>query len=415
MWAASPASSTRPRITETVWASLPGLLINIVFACLFLGAPVPSLANGRQVWSVAVDPTDNRNVYVGTQPGGFRSTDGGKSWRKVLYIDPQTACSDIASDPHNSNILYAGMYTYRRWAWYLNSGGGNTAVYKSVDGGETWERLSGKDRDRGLPKGDMDRIGIAVAPSDPNVVYVGTGENNPRNSASYGDGVYKSTDGGATWTNVGLPNSGRIGRIVIHPSNPDIVFVAAQGYSYGPQKDRGLYRTTDGGRTWAHTLFVDAATTGVDLAMDPATPAIVYASLSNGLYKSTDGGATWAKLAAPGLTGTGVTIAAAPIVCATCRARVLEGQVRMDRNFALQSADLKAGFVLTCQMRATGDCSIELPYESGAALAKLSKRLAALPIPVIGRIASDRLLLDLRCLEDETAFTAQLDLLPALP
>ncbi len=85
----------------------------------------------------------------------------------MLYVDPQTACSDIAADPGNSNILYAGMYTYRRWAWHLESGGGNTAVYRSVNGGETWERLSGKDRERGLPKTDMDRIGIAVAPSDP--------------------------------------------------------------------------------------------------------------------------------------------------------------------------------------------------------------------------------------------------------
>src|SRR5690349_15066493 len=103
--------------------------------------------------------------------GVFKTTDGGKTWRKALYVDPQTACSDIAADPGNSNILYAGMYTYRRWAWHLESGGGNTAVYRSVNGGETWERLSGKDRERGLPKGDMDRIGLAVAASDPSIVY----------------------------------------------------------------------------------------------------------------------------------------------------------------------------------------------------------------------------------------------------
>jgi len=104
--------------------------------------------------------------------GVFKTADGGKTWRKVLYVDPQTACSDIAADPGNSNILYAGMYTYRRWAWHLESGGGNTAVYRSVNGGESWERLSGKDRDLGLPKKEMDRIGIAVAPSEPGIVYV---------------------------------------------------------------------------------------------------------------------------------------------------------------------------------------------------------------------------------------------------
>ena len=114
--------------------------------------------NPDLVWACGIGRTWGANE----ERGVFKTTDGGKSWRKVLYIDPQTACSDIASDPNNSNIMYAGMYTYRRWAWYLTSGGGNTAVYKSVDGGETWERLSGKDRDRGLPKGDMDRIGIEI-------------------------------------------------------------------------------------------------------------------------------------------------------------------------------------------------------------------------------------------------------------
>jgi len=123
--------------------------------------------------------------------GVFKTVDGGKSWKRVLFVDSQTACSDISADPNNSNIIYAGMYTYRRWAWHLESGGGNTAVYKSVNGGETWDRLSGKGQERGLPKGDMDRIGVAVAPSDPNIVYVISETKNEGE-------LWRSDDAGAT-------------------------------------------------------------------------------------------------------------------------------------------------------------------------------------------------------------------------
>ncbi|MBI2950295.1 MAG: hypothetical protein HYY23_21900, partial [Verrucomicrobia bacterium] len=113
---------------------------------------------------------------------------------------------------------------------------------------------------------------ICVAPSDANVVWVGTGENNPRNSVSYGDGVYKSTDGGKTWKNMGLKKSFQIGRIVIHPKDPNVVYVGALGRLYGPNEERGLFKTTNGGESWEKVLYVDDKTGVIDMRMHPADP-----------------------------------------------------------------------------------------------------------------------------------------------
>ena len=167
---------------------------------------------------------------------------------------------------------------------------------------------------------------VAVAPSDPNVVYVGTGENNPRNSASYGDGVYKSTDAGKTWQNVGLKKSFSIGKIVIHPKDPNTVYVAAMGRVWGPGEERGVFKTGDGGKTWKKVLYVDDRTGAIELRMDPFDPNVVLAGLwerkrdefdgffgtvwpgpdqygpvvahgpGGGLFKTADGGTTWKKL-----------------------------------------------------------------------------------------------------------------------
>src|SRR5262249_39678225 len=124
------------------------------------------------------------------QRGLFKTADGGKNWQRVLYKNDTTGCSDVDIDPANSNIVYAGMYTFRRWAWYFSSGGGETALYKSVDGGATWTRPT-----RGLPKGQMDRIGIAVAHSDPSIVYV--------ISETKDEGeLWRSDDSGESWRTV---------------------------------------------------------------------------------------------------------------------------------------------------------------------------------------------------------------------
>ena len=174
-------------------------------------------------------------------------------------------------------------------------------VWKTTDGGHAW-----------MPLFDHQRVGsigaIAVARSNPDIVYVGTGESAPREDVSIGDGVYKSIDGGRTWTHVGLGDSQHISRIVIDPANPDRVLVAALGHVYGPNSERGVFRSTDGGASWQKVLYKDDRTGAIELAVDPDDPSTVFAALweiqrtpwsltsggpGSGLYKSTDGGASW--------------------------------------------------------------------------------------------------------------------------
>jgi photosystem II stability/assembly factor-like uncharacterized protein len=152
---------------------------------------------------------------------------------------------------------------------------------------------------------------LAVANPNPNVVYVGTGEACIRGDISHGDGVYKTLDGGKTWKNVGLRDSRAIGKVIVNPSNPDIVFVAALGHPFGPNPERGVFRTTDGGKTWEKVLYKDENTGAVDIAFDPHNPNILFAALwqarrsswnltsggpGSGIYRSVDGGTTWKHL-----------------------------------------------------------------------------------------------------------------------
>jgi photosystem II stability/assembly factor-like uncharacterized protein len=194
----------------------------------------------------------------------------------------------VESDPR---IIYVGA-----------AAGG---VFKSVNGGATWKAIF---EDQPNPSiGDL-----ALAPSNPSILYVGTGEPNNRQSASWGDGVYKTMDGGVTFTHIGLKGTSHIGRIVVHPTDPNTLWVAAQGDLWGPNKERGVYKSTDGGATWTLTLFVDENTGANDIAIDPQSPNILYASMyqhrrtvfgyygggpGSGLYRSTDGGNHWTKMA----------------------------------------------------------------------------------------------------------------------
>ena len=192
--------------------------------------------------------------------------------------------------------------------FYFGSVGGG--VWKTTDGGIVWKPIFDH-----LPNGRrIASIGaIAVAPSNPQIIYVGTGEADMRSAISFGDGVYKSTDAGATWTHIGLADSLQIGKIVVHPTDPNRVYVAALGHAYGPNAERGLFRSTDGGRTWAHALNKGPEIGAIDIAMDPDDVNTLYAGTWNarrttwsvyaptsgpggGLYKSTDGGSTWAQL-----------------------------------------------------------------------------------------------------------------------
>jgi photosystem II stability/assembly factor-like uncharacterized protein len=184
-------------------------------------------------------------------------------------------------------------------------GGTGGGVWKTTDAGASWRPVS----DREFKTGSVGAI--AVSESDPNVVYVGMGESPIRGNLSSGDGVWKSTDAGRTWHNVGLGDTKQIARVRISPTDPDVVYVAAQGHAWGPNPQRGVFRTQDGGKTWQKVLFVDDATGAADLAMDPNNPRILYAAfwqvvrmpwdfISGGpgssLWKSTDGGDTWKKL-----------------------------------------------------------------------------------------------------------------------
>jgi len=182
-------------------------------------------------------------------------------------------------------------------------------VWKTANGGLTWMPLTDK-------TGIMSVGAIAVAPSDPNVIYVGTGESCIRGNISYGDGIYKSLDGGKSWTHVGLEDTQHIAKIVVHPQNPDIVFVAALGHAYGSNEMRGVFRSNDGGKTWQRVLFKDNRTGAIDLVFDPNNPHILFAALweaqrtpwgmtsggpGSGLYRSGDDGATWKRLDGHGL------------------------------------------------------------------------------------------------------------------
>src|SRR3984885_8684344 len=181
-------------------------------------------------------------------------------------------------------------------------------VWKSIDGGNYWHSQFDN-----MPN---ESIGsIAIAPSDPNVVYVGTGEPNNRQSSSIGNGMWGTTDGGKTWTHLGLENTQSIGRDVVDPTDPKTVYVAAVGHLFGPNPDRGLYKSSDGGKSWKKSKQIDTATGFNDVAIDPPNPKILYASSfqrrrtwwgyngegpGSALWKTTNGGDTWTKLEGPG-------------------------------------------------------------------------------------------------------------------
>ncbi len=191
--------------------------------------------------------------------------------------------------------------------YYFGSTGGG--VWKSTDGAMTWSPVFDKE-------GTSSIGSIAVAVSNRNIVYVGTGEACIRGNISHGDGIYRSLDGGKTWKNLGLRDSRAIGKVIVNPTNPDIAFVAALGHPYGPNTERGIFRTTDGGKTWEKVLYKDENTGGIDVAFDPHNANIIFGALwqarrtswsmddggpGSGLYRSNDGGTTWKRLEEHGL------------------------------------------------------------------------------------------------------------------
>jgi photosystem II stability/assembly factor-like uncharacterized protein len=202
----------------------------------------------------------------------------------------------VAGVPGNSAVYYFGA-----------DGGG---VWKTTDVGNVWKPIFD-----GQPVGSIGAL--ALAPTNPNIIYVGTGVNGVYSDIAYGNGVYKSSDAGATWEHLGLEDTRHIARILIDPRNPEIVLVAALGHSFGPNEDRGVFRSTDGGKTWKKVLYKDNVTGAVDLCFEPGNPRVVYATLwqgirkpgqrgtsygaGSGLYKSVDAGVTWTQMMGHGL------------------------------------------------------------------------------------------------------------------
>ncbi len=241
---------------------------------LLIGAP------GLSAQTTAPGPTVEPSMYQGLRyrlVGPFRAS-------------RTQAAVGIPTQP---NVFYIGVV----------DGG----VWKTDDYGRTWHPIFDHE-----PTGSIGDL--AVSPSDPDVIYVGTGEGMAaRPDLSVGDGIFKSTDGGRTWRHVGLSDVEQVGRVIVDPTNPDRVFVAGMGHPYGPSEERGIFRSTDGGRTWQKVLYVDHDTGGHQVEFDPRDPHTLYASLwdhregpwedgsftgpNSGLYKSTDGGTKWRKLA----------------------------------------------------------------------------------------------------------------------
>ena len=249
-----------------------------------------------------VSPSGTGGMLDSTTIAGFK-------WRNVGPANFGGRVTDIAGIPSPSRTFYVATAA--------------SGIWKTTNAGTTFDPVFGNE-----PVSSMGAL--AIAPSDTNVIYAGTGESNSRNSISPGGGVYKSTSGGRTWSFVGLKETQQIGRIVVNPTDPNIVYVAALGHAWGPNKERGLYKSTNGGATWTLSKFISDKAGFVDVAMDPADPNTLYASSwervrgpyflnsggpGSGLWKTTDAGATWKEVKGGGFPSTmkgriGIAIAA---------------------------------------------------------------------------------------------------------
>ncbi|HEY3130762.1 MAG TPA: glycosyl hydrolase [Acidobacteriota bacterium] len=219
-----------------------------------------------------------------------RSVVEGLKWREIGPAAQGGRTVAFAVDPANKKVIYAATATGGLW--------------KTINNGTTWTAVFS--REKSVSLGD-----VAVDPSDSNIVWVGTGEPNNQRSSSYGDGVYKSVSGGRHWQHMGLEKSGHVGRIVVHPKDGNIVYVAVPGLLWGPSAERGLFKTADGGKTWDKVLYISNNTGVVDLVMDPRDANVLYAAAyqrrrhdytfvgggpESGIYKSVDAGKSWTKL-----------------------------------------------------------------------------------------------------------------------
>jgi photosystem II stability/assembly factor-like uncharacterized protein len=212
-----------------------------------------------------------QNPAIAQTPSEIEEALKGLSWRSIGPAEMGGRTVDIAGIPGDPTTVYMAT--------------GSGGLWKTVDGGTTWKSM--------FESGNTLSLGaVEIAPSDLNVVYVGTGEHNPRNSMSIGDGVYRSTDRGRTWKHIGLTDTERIGRIRVHPHDPDLVYVAAMGHAWGANEQRGVFRSTDGGGTWENVLYVDENTGAVDLIINPDNPRVLFAAMYD--YRPTAAQSHWA-------------------------------------------------------------------------------------------------------------------------
>src|SRR3984957_7558577 len=282
--------------------------IHPVVSHVFLGAKTMHLHTSHRRWPLLLSlaaslafagtaSAQGRGPQAPAAPPPNASTDPllrGFQFRSIGPAVMMGRVDDIQGSEKDPMTIYVGFATGGLW--------------KSTDGGEHWHSQFDNMANEAIGA-------IAIAPSDPNVVYVGKGEANNRQSSSIGDGVWGTTDGGAHWNHLGLEDTQAIGRIVVDSTNPNIVYVAAGGHLFGPNEERGLYKSSDGGKTWKKSKYIDPDTGFTDVAIDPRNPKILYAaSLSrrrtwwgyNGgsdrsaLWKTTDGGDTWTKIDGPG-------------------------------------------------------------------------------------------------------------------
>ena len=246
-----------------------------------------SLALAASAFLALVGATATARAQDAPAPSHYEAL----QWR---HIGPEgnrfSAAAGVSGDPHT---------------YYVGAASGG--IYKTTDGGVHWDAI--------FDDQPVQSIGsLAVAPSDPNVVWAGTGEGKIRSHVSVGQGIYKSVDAGRSWTLMGLERTGRIPRLVVHPTDPDVAYACAMGHAYGPQPERGVFRTTDGGDSWEQVLFIDEDTGCSDIAMDPSNPRVLFAGTwqleihtwgrtsggpGGGLHVSRDGGDTWRKLSGP--------------------------------------------------------------------------------------------------------------------
>lgn len=257
----------------------------VLFALLLLCVPTTILAQGRgggQQQPPPINQSDDPALR------SFR-------WRVIGPVGQGGRVDDIAAVESNPSIFYVGFATGGLWKTE-NAGVTVTPIF------DTYGTHSIGD--------------IAIAPSNPNLLYVGTGEPNNRQSSSFGEGIYKSTDAGRSFTHVGLRETQTIARIVVHPRNPDIVWVAANGHLFGPNPERGVFKTTDGGRSWNKVLYVDENTGATDIVLDPSNPDVLFAATyqrrrtpwgfagggpGSGIWRSDNGGQNWTRLSGNGL------------------------------------------------------------------------------------------------------------------